>query len=116
MESIRKNGLPTQVCQLGQTKLHELMTAEVVCEGEKSQSLCVKTGVKQGGVLAPTLFVLFLAAVMAEMIHKVGNRECLFSIEWTAICTMYIEFWQSPRFQLRLSRIYSLQMTALVAH
>ena len=52
----------------------QLHKAEVVCEGDEFQSFYVKTGVKQGCVLALTLFALFLAAMMAEMICKVGSR------------------------------------------
>ena len=34
----------------------------------------MQTGVKQGCVLAPTLFALFLAAILTKMNHCVGDR------------------------------------------
>ena len=55
-------------------QLHERMSARVIYGGEKLEGFYVQTGVKQGCVLAPNLFALFLAAMLTEMNHCVGDR------------------------------------------
>ena len=49
---------------------HERMQAQVMNDGETTDAFPVAHGVKQGCVLAPTLFTLFLAAVL-----EVSNRD-----------------------------------------
>ena len=49
---------------------HEGMQAEVMIDGEMTDAFPVAHGVKQGCVLAPTLFTLFLAAVL-----EISNRD-----------------------------------------
>ena len=44
--------------------LHDDMTASVLCEGEQVEPFPVKVGVKQGCVIAPTLFAFFMGAVL----------------------------------------------------
>ena len=44
--------------------LHVDMNASVMIDGESSNKFKVRTGVKQGCVLAPTLFSIFLVAVL----------------------------------------------------
>ena len=43
---------------------HDDMTATVRANGLRSEAFSVETGVKQGCILAPTLFVLFLCAML----------------------------------------------------
>ena len=49
---------------------HESMQAQMMIDGETTNAFPVAHGVKQGCVLAPTLFTLFLAAVL-----EVSNRD-----------------------------------------
>ena len=46
--------------------LHTGMMANVSVGGEVSESLSVTNGVKQGCVLAPTLFSVFISAMLVE--------------------------------------------------
>jgi len=59
---------------------HDDMTATVRANGLRSDAFSVETGVKQGCVLAPTLFALFLCAMLdgsaqtrAECGHTVSH-------------------------------------------
>ena len=70
---LQKMGCPPKFVSLVK-QLHEGMTAEIVSEGEKSETFHVQTGVKQGCVLAPTLFALFLAAMLTEMNRMVDQQ------------------------------------------
>ena len=54
-------------------QLHEEMSARGIYGGEK-EKFYVQTGVKQGCVLAPTLFALSLAAMLTEMNHFVEDQ------------------------------------------
>ena len=49
---------------------NEVMQAQVIIDSEMTDAFPVAHGVKQGCVLAPTLFTLFLAAVL-----EVSNRD-----------------------------------------
>ena len=44
--------------------LHDGMEASVLCDGEATPQFPVQVGVKQGCVIAPTLFTLFMGAVL----------------------------------------------------
>lgn len=50
--------------------LHDNMSASVLIDGESTESFVVKTGVKQGCVIAPTLFLIFISAVL----HLVSEK------------------------------------------
>ena len=47
-------------------QFHEGMTASVLEDGENSQPFLVTNGVKQGFVLAPTLFSMVFTAMLAD--------------------------------------------------
>ena len=49
--------------------LHDSMSATVLCSGSETEPFKVETGVKQGCIIAPTLFAVFIAAI----IHLVGH-------------------------------------------
>ena len=53
--------------------LHTGMMANVNVGGEVSESFSVTNGVKQGCVLAPTLFSIFLSAMLDEAIQDMGH-------------------------------------------
>jgi len=44
--------------------LHDNMKASVLVDGDHSKEFPVNTGIKQGCVIAPTLFSIFLTAVL----------------------------------------------------
>ena len=49
---------------------HDGMRGKVSVSGEISEDFEIKNGVKQGDPLAPTLFTLFLTAVLEQMGEK----------------------------------------------
>ena len=53
--------------------LHTGMMANVSVGGEVSESFSVTNGVKQGCVLAPTLFSIFLSAMLDEAFRDMGD-------------------------------------------
>ena len=46
------------------------MSAAVLCNGSETEPFKVVTGVKQGCIIAPTLFTVFIAAIL----HLIGNN------------------------------------------
>ena len=53
--------------------LHTGMMANVSVGGEVSESFSVTNGVKQGRVLAPMLFSIFLSAMLDEAFRDMGD-------------------------------------------
>ena len=68
---LRRFGCPEKLVTMIRL-FHDDMEAAVICGDSKSKSFPVRTGVKQGCVIAPTLFSLFLAA----MLEYVDKRLC----------------------------------------
>ena len=70
--------------------LHTGMMANVSVGGEVSESFCVTNGVKQGCVLAPTLFSIFLPAMLGEAFRDTGDGVYIGQIERRPIqrCTL----------------------------
>ena len=72
-DSVNREALWACLARLGYTpkfvnitrQLHEGMKGCVLYEGEQSGSCIINTGVKQGCVIAPTLFSIFLAACIS---------------------------------------------------
>ena len=96
--------------------LHTGMMANVSVGGEVSESFSVTNGVKQGCVLAPTLFSIFLSAMLDEAFRDMGDG-------------IYIQFRQSAdlfnvahfRAKTKTTRILMRELlfaddSALVAH
>lgn len=67
---LKKVGCPAKFVRLVRL-LHDGMTCCVSANGEQSDFFPVSCGVKQGCVLAPTLFAIYFAAVVSETIQKV---------------------------------------------
>ena len=72
--------------------LHTAMMANVSVGGEVSESLSVTNGVKQGCVLAPTLFFVFLSAMLDEAFREMGmtsiyspDRALIYSTSHTSV-------------------------------
>lgn len=64
-EVLRRFGCPDRFVSLIQA-LHDGMSAQVLCQNNTSEAFPVTHGLKQGCVLAPTLFSLYLAAMLCE--------------------------------------------------
>ena len=62
---LRKYGCPEKFTTMVES-LHTGMMANVSAGGDTSESFAVTNGVKQGCVLAPTLFSIFLSAMLEE--------------------------------------------------
>jgi hypothetical protein len=62
---LQRMGIPAKMLSVIQS-LHDGMRATVLSEGEPSEWFNIKNGLRQGCVMAPNLFAIFLAAVMAE--------------------------------------------------
>ncbi len=60
---LKKIGCPEKLVTMIRI-LHEDLKASVLIDGDYTNEFEVKTGVKQGCVLAPTLFSIFLTAVL----------------------------------------------------
>ena len=54
--------------------LHTGMMVDVRNGGEASDTFAITNGVKQGWVLAPTLFSIFLSAMLEEAFRDMGDR------------------------------------------
>ena len=69
---LRKCGCPEKFTTMIEA-LHTGMVANVSVGGEVSESFSVTNGVKQGYVLAPTLFFIFLSAMLDEAFRDMGD-------------------------------------------
>ena len=69
---LRKYGCPEKFTTIIEA-LHTEMIANVSVGGEVSESFGVTNGVKQGCVLAPTLFSIFLSAMLDEAFRDMGD-------------------------------------------
>ena len=69
---LRKYGCPEKFTTMIEA-LHTGMMANVSVGGEVSETFGVTNGVKQGCVLAPTLFSIFLSAMLVEAFRGMGD-------------------------------------------
>ena len=69
---LRKYGFPEKFTTMIEA-LHTEMMANVSVGGKVSESFSVTNGVKQGCVLAPTLFSIFLSAMLDEASRDMGD-------------------------------------------
>ena len=69
---LRKYGCPEKFTTMIEA-LHTGMMANVSVGGEVSESFSVTNGVKQGCVLAPTLFSIFLSAMLDDAFRDMGD-------------------------------------------
>ena len=60
---LHKIGCPPTLLELI-VSFHDDMKATVQFDGSTSDSFCIRSGVKQGCVLAPTLFGIYFAALL----------------------------------------------------
>ena len=69
---LRKYGCPEKFTTIIEA-LHTGMMANVSVDGEVSESFSVTNEVEQGCVLAPTLFSIFLSAMLVEAFRDMGD-------------------------------------------
>ena len=66
--------------------LHDGMTRQVLCSGDQSAAFAITNGVKQGCVLAPVLFNLFFACMLAHAVHDMEEGVYIrFSLDGSLI-------------------------------
>ncbi|KAK2151574.1 hypothetical protein NP493_2600g00003 [Ridgeia piscesae] len=71
-QKLRKYGCPEKFTTMIEAILTGMM-ANVRVGGEVSESFSVTNGVKQGCVLAPMLFSIFLSAMLGEAFRDMGD-------------------------------------------
>ena len=70
---MQKYGCPKKFTAIVQ-QFHEGMMARVMHDGDVSEAFHVTNGVKQGCVLAPTLFSMVFAAMLTEAFQSSDNQ------------------------------------------
>lgn len=61
--------------------LHDGMTAKVISQSNMSAPFPITCGLKQGCVMAPTLFSLYLAAMLYEVPHNNSGVEIKYRLD-----------------------------------
>ena len=56
-------------------QLHDDMVGSVSVHGETTENFGITTGVKQGCVLAPTLFGLFFAVMIRDVVNEIDEKH-----------------------------------------
>ena len=86
---LKKYGCPEKFTTMIEA-LHTGMMANVSVEGEVSESFSVTNGVKQGCVLAPTLFFIFLSAMLDNAFRVMGDGVYIQSRQMLTCSTSHI--------------------------
>ena len=95
--------------------LHTGMMANVSVRGEVSESFSVTNRVKQGCVLAPTLFSIFLSAMVGEAFSDMGDCVYIQSRQSTDLFNV-ANFRAKTQTTRILMRVLFTDDSALVAH
>ena len=66
---LRKKGFPQKIINIIKS-LHTGMSGSVVVDGDTTSSFPISTGVKQGCVIGPTLFILYFDAMLQEALQN----------------------------------------------
>ena len=77
METVRHHGIPSKLVSLIKSN-YEGMTRRVIDEGQFSRQFRVQTGVRQGCLLSPFLFMLVI-----DWIMKMTTKQRRNGIQWT---------------------------------
>ena len=120
-DTVSRNGLWLVLRKFGCTErfvkiieaLHTGMQANVALSGTVSRDFSVRNGVKQVCVLAPTLFSMYLSA-MLEVASEMLRREFSFKQERMQICSMCLSLRPGQKLQGYLLENCSLRMTVLL--
>ena len=96
--------------------LHTGMMAHVSAGEEVSESFSVTNGVKQSCVLAPTLFSIFLAAMLSEAFRDVGHGVYIQSKQSTDLFNVAHFRAKAKTTQILIRELLFADDSALVAH
>ena len=114
---LEKLGIPPTFLTILQ-QFHEGMKAQVQAEGLQSDPFDVKVGVKQGCVLAPILFIIFLLAVY-QLTHAALGEQAGIGIQFRLDGNLFNIRRLQANTKTTLSHILELQYAddcAIVAH
>ena len=74
-------------------QLHENRRKQITLNGDTLEPFPITNGVKQGCVLAPTLFSMMLMQVADDLVVKMG---CMLSTIWMAVSSIYGVYKPTP--------------------
>ena len=96
--------------------LHTGMMATVNVGGEVSESFRVTNGVKQGCVLAPTLFSIFLSAMLDNAFRDMGDGICIQSRQSADLFSVAHFRAKTKTTRILMRELLFADDSALVAH
>ena len=112
---LRKYGCPEKFTTMIEA-LHTGMIANVSVGGEISESFSVTNGVKQGCVLAPTLFSIFLSAMLNEAFRDIGDGVYIQSRQSADLFNIAHFRAKTKTTQILVRELLFADDSALVAH
>ena len=112
---LRKYGCPEKFKTMIEA-LHTGMMANVSVEGEVSESFSVTNGVKQGCVLAPTLFSIFLSAMLDDAFRDMGDSVYIQSRQIADLFNVVHFRAKTKTTQILMRELLFADDSALVAH
>jgi ribonuclease HI len=99
---LRRTGIGGNMFRWTKSYLHN-RRARVLVDGQSGQNVLLRQGVPQGGVLSPTLFILFINDIVAELPN--GIQAALYADDLVLWCTEEYTTTATYRMQLALDRI-----------
>ena len=96
--------------------IHTGMMANVSVGGEVSESVSITNGVKQGCVLAPTLFSVFLSAMLNEPFRDMGDGVYMQSRERADLLNVAHFRAKAKTTRILMRELLFADDSALVAH
>ena len=96
--------------------LHTGMMAYVSVGWEVSESFSVTNGVKQGCILAPTLFSIFLSAMLDEAFRDMGDGVCIQSRQSADLFNVTHFRAKTKNTRILMRELLFADDSALVAH
>ena len=112
---LRKYGCPEKFTTMIEG-LHTGMMANVSVGGEVSETFGVTNGVKQGCVLAPTLFSIFLSAMLVEAFRGMGDGVYIQSRQSADLFNVAHFRAKTKTTQILVRELLYADNSALVAH
>ena len=112
---LRKYGCPEKFTTMIEA-LHTGMMANVSVGGEVSETFGVTNGVKQGCVLAPTLFSIFLSAMLVEAFRGMGDGVYIQSRQSADLFNIAHFRAKTKTTQILVRELLYADDSALVAH
>ena len=78
---LRRIGIPPKLVELIR-QMHEGAQAKVRIDGELSEPFMLKNGLKQGSVLSPLLFNIYMGAIMANVERRYNEEQLGIQLEY----------------------------------